>query len=292
MLTARRINGRVCTKYASLLLKIPHQLTGRLRAAFFCGRGHNLLKAFIFRIIIRMNDQRPPLQAPSRPKGGGAAKARQAGQGRKPMPRPLTPAQSQMVGYAVLGVGILAAISVLIMAFRGGVDTGGPEPDPQVTASLQQDISRQEQAVPATVAKESKLALKRQKISAGSLSGGWKALIGDYMAVLQMDNGAYQVILASADPVVPRLYSSGSYTMIDDIIVLSPRSDWKAPTPPAGSSIEYERLTRGDYAMVVGFQDGAMVWQSVPSSETRVSYSRSPLLLEQGRDYIVWKKAN
>lgn len=242
-----------------------------------------------------MNDPVPPLQAPPRrndkavhPRAGGKAETPP----RKAMPRPLTPAQSQMVGYVVLGIGVLAAISVLIMAFSGGVDTDGPEPDPKVTASLQQDISRQEQSAPASKTPEPKLAMKRQKISAGGISGGWKALIGEYMAVMQMDNGAFQIILAPVDPVVPRLYSSGSYKVIDDIVVLAPRSDWKAPAAPAGTNIRYERLTRGDYAMIAGFKDGAMIWQDVPSTEKRVSSSRSPLLLDSELEYIVWKKAN
>lgn len=244
-----------------------------------------------------MNDQDPPLQAPRRPQETQASRTpsqKRAAGARKPMPRPMTPQQSQLVGYVVLGAGVLAVIGVLMLAFSGNAPTSVPEPSPQVAESLQEDISRQTLAPNKSAAPpaQPKLVLKRQKVSAGSLTGGWKALIGDYIAVIQMDKGAYQVILAHADPVVPRLYSSGTYALMDDIITLSPRSDWKAPTPPAGSGIRYERLTRGDYSMIAGFKDGAMIWQNVPDDEKRLSASRSPLLLEQDDDYIVWKKAD
>lgn len=247
-----------------------------------------------------MNDQTPPLQAPPRRADGKAARPGTRTQGasaRKTMPRPMTPQQSQIVGYIVLGVGIIAALSVLILAFRGmssGDPINVPEPSPQVAESLQKDIEREpiRAATPPPAPQQPKLALKRQKISAGNVAGGWKALIGDHIAVIQMDKGAFQIIMAPAEPVVPRLYSSGTYTIVDDIITLRPRSDWKAPATPAGSSIRYERLTRGEYSMIVGFKDGAMIWQNVPDDEPRMSAARSPLLLEQDDDYIVWKKAN
>jgi hypothetical protein len=243
-----------------------------------------------------MNEQTPPLQAPPRRKDGQAARLQQRRGDHKKMPRPMTPQQSQMLGYAVLGVGVIAALSVLILAFRGFGGGGDvfnvPEPAPQVAEKLQEDISRQPRSAPPAPAQEPKLVIKRQKINSGNVTGGWKALIGDYIAVIQMDKGAYQIILAPADPVVPRLYSSGTYSVLDDIITFRPRSDWKAPTPPAGVNIRYERLTRSDYSMIVGFKDGAMIWQNVPEDEKRISAYRSPLLIEQDEDYIVWKKAN
>lgn len=219
-------------------------------------------------------------------------RARQNPAGRRRASPPMS-RESKFIGYLVLGLGVLAVISVLIFAFSGGnVDTSG-ETDQQVAESLQKDM-----AAPAKMAKlkpaapKPELVMPRQKgIDASDLTGSWKSSLGDYVAVMQMDKGAFQIILAPMNHDLPRMYSSGSFTMIDDIAVLTPRSDWKAPPPPPGQDVEYERLTRGEYSMIVGFKDGAMVWQNIPESEKRVSAPpRSPLLLDPALDYIVWKK--
>lgn len=200
--------------------------------------------------------------------------------------------ESKFIGYLVLGLGVLAVISVLVLAFSGGPDTSDAEIDPQVTAQLQNDIEGNKAPVQQTTAKpKPELVMARQKgIDLSDLRGGWKSASGDYVLVMQMDKGAFQIILAPMDANLPRMYSSGSYTLLDDIVILKPRSDWKAPPAPQGSDIRYERLARGQYAMIVGFKDGAMIWQDVPQSEKRVSIARSPLLQDNSLNYIVWKK--
>ncbi len=198
--------------------------------------------------------------------------------------------ESRFVGYLVLGLGVLAFISVLILAFAGP-DVSEEGPDPQVAGRLQTDMasqSRREEALD-----KAQLVLPRQKgVDMGDLQGSWMANIGPYVAVMQIGKGAYQIILARGEPEFPRLYSSGTISMIDDIAVMQPRADWKAPAAPAGSGIRYERLTRGSYPMIAGFKDDAMIWQNVPQGvETRTYVPpRSPLLLDPSRDYIVWKR--
>lgn len=201
--------------------------------------------------------------------------------------------ESQFIGYLVLALGIVAVISVLLMALSGGVDTNSPEPDPKITQALQNEMasSPQNNVSSPMPAATPELALKRQNgVKANDLNGGWKASIGDYVAVMQIDKGLFQIILAPATPGLPRIYTSGTFKMLDDIAILEPRSDWKAPKAAPNTNIQYERLTRGTFPMVVGFQKGAMIWQNVPVSEKRIYVPpRSPLLLDQGQDYIVWK---
>lgn len=198
------------------------------------------------------------------------------------------------MGYLVLGLGILAVVTVLMLAFGGdSVDTNEPAPDAAVSANLQSGLSENmkgaqapQQTAPAP------LALARQKkVDIGDLDGGWKASIGPYVGVLQMEKGLFEVILARPEPELARLYSSGTYTIMDDIVVLKPRLDWKPPTAQPG--FRYERLTTGSYPMIVGFKNGAMVWQNVPQTEKRIYVpTRSPLLLDKTREYIVWKRAD
>lgn len=198
--------------------------------------------------------------------------------------------ESRFIGYLVLGLGVLAVISVLILAFSGGPDISEDNPDPQVAQRLQTDMPKRSSGQAA--APKPQLVMPRQKgVDMDDLEGSWMANIGPYVAVMQIGKGAYQIILARAEPEFPRIYSSGTISMIDDIAVMKPRSDWKAPATPAGSGISYERLTRGTYPMIAGFKDGAMIWQNVPQGETRTYVPpRSPLLLDRSRDYIVWKK--
>lgn len=239
-----------------------------------------------------MNEPADP-QSPSatRPKNGQARlRANPQVSPRRPMPMSR---ESKFIGYLVLGLGVLAVISVLILAFSGGVDTSG-EADPKVAQGLQQDMASAPTAASRSkpAAPKAELAMPRQKgIKVGDLSGGWKSSIHDYVAVMQMEKGAFQIILAPNNLDLPRMYSSGTYAMVDDMVILTPRTDWKAPPSPAGRNVQYERLTRGTYPMIVGFKDGAMIWQNVPQSEKRIDVpSRSPLLLDPAVDYIVWKK--
>ncbi len=236
-----------------------------------------------------MNDPANPASPPPRPKNGQARlRPNPAGAPRRPIS---LSHESRFIGYLVLGLGVIAVISVLILAFSGGVDTNEPLPDPTVTANLQSGLSKDAGKV-AEAGNTKALSMSRQKgIDAGDLAGGWQASIGDYVAVMQISKGLFQIIMAHPNAALPRLYSSGSYSMIDDIVVLQPRGDWKAPAVAPGSGIKYERLTRGQYPMIVGFKDGTMVWQNVPQGETRTYVPpRSPLLLNPDKDYIVWKK--
>lgn len=220
--------------------------------------------------------------------------------GRQPLPRRLRQSHagmpgSRLIGYLILGVGILAVMGVLILALgRNNIVMDEREPDAKTAASLQQamEMSPYTSGAGETANKEEQaLVLPRVKsIRDAQVQGGWQSMIGDYVAVLQIEKGAFQIILAPVRPDFPRLYSSGTYRILDDIIVLTPRLDWKAPS---GQGIVYERLTTGSYPMIAGFQDGAMVWQNVPAGEERIYVPpRSPLLLESGKNYIVWKKVD
>jgi len=197
--------------------------------------------------------------------------------------------ESQFVGYLVLGLGVLSVITVIILAFSNrGVDTDEKAPDARITASLESGLSKG-MTSGAAKADNAQLAMARQSgIKAGDLQGGWKAAIGPYVGVLQMDKGVFQIIMARPEPEFSRLFSAGTYKLVDDLIVFTPQMDWK---PAGAGNVRYERLTAGQYPMIVGFKNGAMVWQNVPQSEKRVYVpSRSPLLSDTDKNYIVWKK--
>lgn len=238
--------------------------------------------------------------SPSAPRG----KARRRAQAPKPLSR-----ESRFVGYLVLGFGFLAVVSVLFIAFSrgGGEDSGGPVAPVAVTpenrgaaqggAAL--DVSPREligalpQAgpkAPEVEVVDTDLFFERVKnFNAGAMEGDWQALIGRYTAVLQIRKSVYQIILASADPASPRYYSSGTYELIEDILVLNPRQDW--PPPGSSASVSYSRLTRAPFPVIARYQGDGMLWQNPPQSEKRVSgpYT-SPLFMSENIKVAHWKK--
>lgn len=214
---------------------------------------------------------------------------------RPPVPGAMS-RESRFVGYLVLGFGFLAILAVLIIALGGesDVETNATPRDPALAASLQTDIEKNEPEArsdtPPTPSE--KLVLDRQRnLNASKIEGSWQANIGPYVGVAQMEKGSYQVILAEPGTERARLYSSGVYRIVDDMLMFTPRLDWGAPKVPKGSNFRYQRMTAGRSSMIVGFHDGAMVWQHVPRDEQRERpHNRSAVILQGDLPYIVWKK--
>ena len=237
-----------------------------------------------------MNDQPPASQRPRPPSGGnGAPRSRprsaQVSQSR----------ESRFIGYLVLGFGVLAVLAVLILAFGRNEDTSGEAKQAQKPASaseIRADLQAPGTAAPAEAPKaNSDLFFERDaKFDADKMEGDWQTVIGRYTAVLQIRKNVYQLIMASSDPKVPRLYSSGTFKVAEDIILLNPRMDWPAPAAPAGRTVSYKKLTRAPFPVIARFDGGKMLWQNTPQSEKRVSgpYT-SPLFMSEDVKLATWQ---
>jgi len=234
----------------------------------------------------------------------------------KPVPRRASSLsrESAFIGYLVLGFGILAVVAVVLLLMgRDNVSNQAQAPKTPVqqnaahslpasptsdaagnttAAQLRRDLNAMPQTAAVPSEPEPALAFSRGgAIDKDDLSGGWQAMIGDRLAVMQMEKGAFQIILAPADPTFPRSYSSGTYDVLEDMVILNPRLDWAAPKVPEGSGIRYERLTAGSYPMIVAFKGGEMFWQPVPATETRIYVPlTNPLLVGTQQRFISWKK--
>lgn len=214
--------------------------------------------------------------------------------------------ESRFIGYVVLGFGVLAVVAVLILAFSGGVDVDSapvpqgadvkaiqgeftPPPSPSAPAAATPPPPR-EQARPVGTA--GKLAFARQsEVPVKDMVGSWQSMIGKYTAVIQLDGKVYQVILASSDPAAARVYSSGTYEVLEDIVTFTPRADWPEPSPGRGVTLKYDKMTRAPFSLLVGFQKGRMLMQNVPQSERRVlTTPYSALFMNEKVDYVVWQK--
>lgn len=213
----------------------------------------------------------------------------------QPSPRPRRPAQppalskeSRFIGYLVLGFGLLAVITVIIIAVNG--KSGDQSPQDETAAQLVQGLVDTPVSKPPAPKKE--LVFPRSPdVDESDMQGAWQAAIGRYTSVLQFNKGVYQIIMASPDPNAVRLYSSGTYKGLEDILVLTPKLDWPQPVSPEGKKITYDMLTRAPFPVIVLFDKGKMIWQNPPQSERRVLVPyKNPLLVDDKEHYIVWSK--
>ena len=196
----------------------------------------------------------------------------------------------------MLGFGVLAVIAVLILAF--GKDDAAPSPEaaklaeqkPTNARDLMADLTDAPQS-PKPVPKVDLFFERDADFAAGKMEGDWQSAIGRYTAVLQIREGVYQLILASTDPVAPRYYSSGTYKVIEDIVMLTPRMDWPAPASVGGKIIAYEKLTRAPFPVIARFDGGDMLWQNIPQAEKRVTAPyTSPLFMSEDVKLATWKR--
>ena len=263
-------------------------------------------------------DETPPL-LPKKPTPANANKGASLS-ARKIKPDYGVSKESRFVGYMVLGFGIVAVMSVLLIAanrFGGGGEgraVGQPvasvvSPTPQTpvlavvpnTPDLQNRVAKdllgnlsspfsQERGQYKEPPKD-ELYFKRQPdLDPAAIEGAWQAMISNSTAVLQLSKGTYQIVMADPAQYSYRQYSSGTYTVMEDLITLTPRNDWAPPSPPKGTDVVYAPITSAPFPVMAGFKSGKMLWQNPPSSETRIYVPRMlPLLQDSAQGYIVWQ---
>lgn len=268
-----------------------------------------------------MTDDSMPPSKPS------SQNPRQSSRGRRPTQKPPLlglSKESEFIGYIVLGFGVLAVIAVLLVAVNrfGGASknvvtqnnvTGVAQTDPlpssvkPVTPQNNQDLQNRVaqdllgnmkenfSTEPIEIQKKDKNQLlfdRQPNIKPSDIEGSWQANVGKKTAVLQMVNGTYQIIIADPMEYSYRKYSSGNYTMIEDIILFQPRTDWPKPKPPPGTDVQYSQITMAKFPAIAAIQKGKMLWQNPPASEKRVYVPRGlAVAKDTANGLIVWQRA-
>ncbi len=201
--------------------------------------------------------------------------------------------ESKFIGFLVLGFGVLAIITVLILAFGGEKEVAVSYKKVEPVRNLAPELmpNKRAAAVKKATPKKDELLFKRNPdFDAAKMNGEWQAMIGKYTAVLQIDKNVYQVILATQDPMGTRVYSSGTFKVLEDLVMLMPRRDWPKPAS-ASKDIKYRSMTSAQIPVVAFFDGEEMIWQNPPKSEKRVlSPYKSPLMMSQDQEAILWKR--
>lgn len=236
-----------------------------------------------------------PLRAARRPGTGG----------KKPLRRGQGLLDQNLVGYIVLGVGVLAVLGVVALAIytRSASDEqtlvearAKQERDAKEAGLIDQmkeSVLNAPKAAPPPQEKPRESYFNRQPdIQLAEIKGAWKANMGDYVAFLDLQDDVYQIVIVNTKTPVKRVYSRGVYTLYQDILLFIPRTNWPPPAPPAGDpSVFYEQLIQSEFPLLVAMQKGNMLWQNPPQSEKRVSAPRrSPVFMTNDIRYVVWRR--
>ena len=192
------------------------------------------------------------------------------------------------IGFAILGLGVLAALLVGMLAYKTLTDTSsghqGPEISQEEINAFKQSGAPQEQAA---VRQETRQSYKRQKsISENQIVGAWDTRINGARVLLQLQKGTYRIIVIYDNPAAARWYSNGTYEMRDDLLILTPNLDWG---PPKNSRFGYRVLTRGTMPVAVSKHKGRLIWQ-VPGPDADIYVPNYHPILSETKDKIaVWR---
>ena len=166
-------------------------------------------------------------------------------------------AKENRLGVIVLFIGLMALIIVGIMAL-GGLSGGKSTTERfyQDQAENQRKINRPENVQPVT---QEKPKYKRQAdITEAQIQGAWEIEMSDGKALLQINQGTYKLAIISNSTAAPNRYSLGRYVMRDDLLVLTPNSDYKLGRSQFPG---YRNLTTSKFSFMVLKRGGKLVLQ-------------------------------
>lgn len=215
-------------------------------------------------------------QPPSPPSDLSARPRVKRKPGQTPRRAPMS-AQSKWVGVVVLGFGVVAVAATIMLALhvRNGAPSAADKPSPEEIAQQEkEDMTQSLQSMKSEPLEEKQpevqvSAERQKKIKEKDIVGLWQTKIDGGKAVLQIENGIYRIIVSFDNKNLERRFSNGTYRMIGDILVLSPRSDWGAPedknNPDAANN--YRALTGSDFPVLVSRQGGKTIWMGANDAE-------------------------
>ena len=179
--------------------------------------------------------------------------------------------QDQMIGYAVLGLGVLAVLGVGWLA----VLRYSPQ-QPAVTPP----------AVEQAVVKEG----PAPKLSEGKIEGDWQTSFLDYNCLLQLHDGTFQILAIRTVQGVARYYSRGHYTLEGAFMILTPDDSLGSPGDDDPDH-QYRTLGHRAFPVELRLKDGKQMWFPGPVDANFPHRNPvHPLIQFSGADSLVWTR--
>jgi hypothetical protein len=237
----------------------------------------------------------PPLKAPARA---------------KKMSR-----ESQWIGIVVLAFGLIAMITVGILAFSRF--SGGDNNVEQALQRQQQEQAQQsarqatpQSSVPSSQAPAAKpasrsgdllssmnkmgdsddkeLAIDKETIAYGDIKGAWEIGLPEHVGVVDFKgDGTYRILLEDTKNTSKRLYSNGTYELQENgVLILTPNSSMRPPV----DGYSYRAVYQGPYALQLSLQKGYMIWTAPPANLGFYQSSVHPFLRFAPENLAVWER--
>ncbi len=189
-------------------------------------------------------------------------------------PAPATSGNAKLVGYVVLLAGVLAVLGVGVLAYQKFSDPAAG------TAPGQQDLAfaagQDQKQIPPAVK---------------GLNGSWLARLPTGNAVIQIGDGAYQIVMDMSGSGYMRRYSRGTVRQDGDFIILEPRSEYGAPDGTAEGH-NYFVMTMRAFPVKTSVKGDIMIWEPGPKILVGPSKKPSdhPLFADAGQPIIRWDR--
>ena len=175
--------------------------------------------------------------------------------------------QSELIGYAVLGLGVLALLVVGLMLYARYVPQG------ETKTAISDDIHKEGRA---------------PRLTAENIEGDWQASFLDYTALFQAHNGTFQVVAVRGFPTAPRYYARGTYTLNGAFMTMTPDNQHGSPADEDPQN-RYLHLGHRPFTVEIRFKDDGQLWFIGPADPV---YPRKnpahPLIQFSDKDYILW----
>lgn len=196
---------------------------------------------------------------------------------KKPSPaKKKTSQQNQIIGYAVLGGGVLALLLVAVLAFHRFAPQGGSPSDGgnSVTEERIEKEGRPPHLTPAMV------------------EGDWETVFLDYTSVFQAREGTFQILARRSFATAPVYYARGTYTLDGAFMTMTPDNALGSPAKDDPKN-RYLHLGHRPFTVEIRFKDNHQIWFSGPADpDFPTRNPQHPLIQFSGKDYIVWTPRN
>lgn len=176
---------------------------------------------------------------------------------------------NNILGYAILGIGLFAVIFVAYFAYKSMNPTTEQEIAEKNEIETFKQSGAPNRAAGQIANQEDSKTYKRQKsISEKELKGLWEAPLKSGKALLEIKDGVFRIVIIRSDSSTLRYYLNGTYTIKDDLIILMPNAQWGPPNSQ-GQKYNYRILTNSSLPIVASKHDGQLIWQ-VPPKEVDI----------------------